>query len=56
VDACTVAAPDAITAFAVPNGSGCPAGYPVELITQSTLEWLIYLNQSLQSSIGRKVG
>ena len=50
VDACTVTALDAITAFAVPNPDGtsqdsrffrvwCPAGHPARLITQPTSDW-----------------
>ena len=52
MDACTIAALDAVTAFAVPNpgcssqsrrffGSGCPAGCLAELIvgSQATDRW-----------------
>ncbi len=58
MDACTVTAPDAIAAFAVPNpnwtsrilvgffGSGRLTGRPALRITQSTLDWrlLIFAN------------
>ncbi len=55
VDACTVTALDAITAFAVPNpncssqksvgffGSGCSLGCPAEQITQPTSDWQSFI-------------
>jgi hypothetical protein len=67
VDACTVAALDAITAFAVPNpncssqesvgffGSGCSSGCPVEQITQPTSDWQDLFRQSFQPSTGNKL-
>jgi len=66
VDACTVAAFDAITAFADPNpncssqsksvfsglvASGCPA----EQITQPTSDWQGLFRQSFQSSTRTKL-
>jgi hypothetical protein len=35
--------------------SGCPAGYPAELITQSTSDWLILLEPILSIIDGAKV-
>src|SRR5579863_4461194 len=67
VEACTVTAPDAITAFAVPNPnsplaglvgffrSGSPSGYPAELITQSTSDWLMLFEPILSIVDGAKV-
>jgi len=67
VDACTVAALDAITAFAVPNpgpssqesagffGSGCSSGYPDDQITQPTSEWQGLFRQSFQPSTWDKL-
>ena len=55
VDACTVTAPDAIAAFAVPNpngtsqvpvgffGFGRSSGRPAWRITQSTLDWRLII-------------
>jgi hypothetical protein len=66
VEACTITAPDAITAFAVPNpnhsSQSCrffrvwrPAGCPAEPITQSTSDWLILLEPILSIVDGAKV-
>jgi hypothetical protein len=62
VDACTVTALDAITAFAVPKPqlllaetvgffrSGCSSGHPVEQITQPSSDWQDLFRQSFQPS------
>ncbi len=67
VDTCTVAALDAITAFAVPNpqlllaepvgffGSGCPSGRPVQQITQPTSGRQVLFRQSFQPSTSAKL-
>jgi hypothetical protein len=58
VEACTITAPDVITAFAVPNpnhsSQSCrffqvwrPTGYPTGLITQSTSDWLMLFEPTL---------
>ena len=58
MDACTITAPDVITAFAVPNpnhsSQSCrffqvwrPAGRPAKPITQSTSDWLILIEPTL---------
>jgi len=61
VDTCTVAALDAITAFAVPNPgsssresagffrSGCSSGRPAERITQPTSEWQGFISPTLSA-------
>jgi hypothetical protein len=67
VDACTIAALDAITAFAVPKpqlllaetvgffGSGCPSGHPDEQIAQPTSDWQGLFRQSFQPSTRHKL-
>jgi hypothetical protein len=67
VDAITVAALDAITAFAVPNpgsslqsqpvffGSGCPSSRPAEQFTQPTSNWQGLFRQSFQPSTPKKL-
>jgi hypothetical protein len=67
VEACTVTALDAITAFAVPKpqlllaetvgffGSGCSSGCPAERITQPTLDWQGLFRQSFQPSTPAKL-
>jgi hypothetical protein len=67
VNACTVAALDAITAFAVPNpgspsqsqpvfsGLDAPAGRPAGQITQPTSDWQVLFRQSFQPSTGIKL-
>jgi hypothetical protein len=67
VDACTVAALDAITAFAESKpqlllaepvgffGSGCSSGRPAEQITQPTSEWQGLFRQSFQPSMPVKL-
>jgi len=61
METCTVTAPDAITAFAVPNPNGlsrrlsvfsglvAPAGCPVGLITQLTLDWPLIRKPTLSA-------
>jgi hypothetical protein len=61
VEACTVTAPDAITAFAVPDpnhssrelvgffGSGRPSSCLAERITQPTSDWLILFEPTLSA-------
>jgi hypothetical protein len=66
VEACTITAPDVITAFAVPNpnhpSQSCrffrvwrPAGCPTGLITQSTSDWLMLFEPTLSIVDGEKV-
>jgi hypothetical protein len=67
VDPCTVAALDAIAAFAVPNPSSssqsqpvfsglvAPSGRPGEQITQPTSEWQGLFRQSFQPSTPHKL-
>ena len=67
VDTCTVAALDAITAFAVPNPSsssqeaagffrsGCSSGRPAEQITQPTSDWQVLFRQPFQPSTEDKL-
>ena len=67
MDACTIAALDAITAFAVPKpqlllaetvgffGSGRSSGCPVERITQLTSDWQVLFRQSFQPSTAAKL-
>ena len=61
----TVTAPDATTAFAVPNpnslsrrlvgffGSGCPASYLVGLVTRPTSDWRLIRKPTLSAIDGR---
>jgi hypothetical protein len=67
VDPCTVAALDAIAAFAVPNPSSSSqsqpvfsglvarSGRPAEQITQPTSDWQGLFRQSFQPSTGNKL-
>jgi hypothetical protein len=67
VDPCTVAALDAIAAFAVPNpgsssqsqpvfsGLVARSGRPAEQITQPTSDWQGLFRQSFQPSTGNKL-
>jgi hypothetical protein len=67
VEACTVTALDATTAFAIPNpgsssqksagffGSGYSSGCPVERITQPTSGWQVLFRQSFQPSTWNKL-
>jgi hypothetical protein len=67
VDPCTVAALDAIAAFAVPNpgsssqsqpvfsGLVARSGRPAEQITQPTSDWQVLFRQSFQPSTGDKL-
>ena len=67
MDPCTVAALDAIAAFAVPNPSSssqsqpvfsglvAPSGHPDEQITQPTSDWQGLFRQSFQPSTGNKL-
>ncbi len=67
MDPCTVAALDAIAAFAVPNpssssqsqpvfsGLAAPSGHPDEQITQPTSGWQVLFRQSFQPSTGNKL-
>ena len=67
MDPCTVAALDAIAAFAVPNPSSssqsqpvfsglvAPSGRPDGQITQPTSDWQVLFRQSFQPSTGNKL-
>jgi hypothetical protein len=67
VEACTVTALDAITAFAIPNPSSssqsqpvfsglvAPAGCPAGLITQPTSDRQVLFRQSFQPSTSNKL-
>ena len=67
MDPCTVAALDAIAAFAVPNPSSSSqsqpvfsglvarSGHPAEQITQPTSEWQVLFRQSFRPSTGDKL-
>ena len=67
MDPCTVAALDAIAAFAVPNpssssqsqrvfsGLAAPSGHPDEQITQPTSDWQGLFRQSFQPSTWDKL-
>jgi len=67
MEACTIAALDVITAFAVPNPncsfaesvgffrSGRSPSYPIKRITQLTSDWQILLSQPFQPSTGVKL-
>jgi len=67
MDACTVAALDVITAFAVPNpncssqkqsvfsGLAAPSSCPEKQITQPTSDWQILLSQPFQPSTQAKL-
>ena len=67
MDPCTVAALDAITAFAIPNPSSSSQSQPVfsglvvrsgrpdGQITQPTSDWQVLFRQSFQPSTGNKL-